>query len=372
MTCGVYQILNTLSGESYVGYAWDIEERWQQHLALRSQVFHRFWPSYPLSEALSSHPIDATTLKQGRNGVFEFFVVEACDRNALTHRFQFWLEQLQPRYNQPFPSSKGGVNQPSQCWVYYHNLDRLQYLPNESLLDQLEQSPALRSVVFDALYVKRNAIYPGDWVYCVVGFGGKQKHGVLWNVLRVEEINRCLPPDEKLTLLLGKGQRFLTPRLLEIEAFKQLKVACGHFRNPCMLVTEPSHQVYLQEMRDSMRQAQRLDQVSAYFEAFYHQAWQVLEQKDLQLGCHLALMYYQQGQDLRALEMLGTILERDPNLPQALYSRALVHLQLAHPRLARQDLEVALTVLQAQPDAGGLLEQVQVLWTDLEGEAGSY
>lgn len=363
MTCGVYQILNTLSGESYVGYARDIEERWQQHVALRSQVFHRFWPSYPLSEALSSQPLDPGTLKQGRNGGFEFFVVEQCDRKDLIQRYQVWLTQLQPHYNLPFPRAGLPVHRSPQAWVYVHNWNRLQNLPNESLLDQLKPLPSLRSVVFDALHVRRNAIYPGDAVYSIVGFGGKQKYGVLWNVLAVEEVNRCLPPDDKLTLLLGQSQRFLTPRLLEPQQWNDLKATCGHFRNACMLVTEPRHRSYLQELQDSMRQAQRLEAITTYFEQFYQQAWQILEQRDRQLGCHLALLYYQQGQDLRALEILGAILQRHPDCPQARYYRALVHLQLAHPRLARQDLEEALALLQSQPDSE-LLAQVQALWTD--------
>jgi group I intron endonuclease len=51
MTAGVYAIVNTVTGDEYIGRSFDIEQRWREHkTALRAgqgnKIFQKAWDTY--------------------------------------------------------------------------------------------------------------------------------------------------------------------------------------------------------------------------------------------------------------------------------------------------------------------------------------
>lgn len=81
MISGIYQILNTINEKFYVGSATDFTLRWAQHKWEFKNSSHdnthlqRAWNKY-------------------REEAFEFIVIEACAKNELLVREQFWIDSL--------------------------------------------------------------------------------------------------------------------------------------------------------------------------------------------------------------------------------------------------------------------------------------
>lgn len=84
MPCGIYRILNTKTGKSYVGSAKDIEERWNGcngHVAMLKGDRHN---SIKLQRSFHKHGLAA----------FEFSILEECSEDQLFFKEAFWMAKL--------------------------------------------------------------------------------------------------------------------------------------------------------------------------------------------------------------------------------------------------------------------------------------
>lgn len=102
MTTGIYKILNKVNGKFYIGSAVDIENRWRRHKHdLNKNNHHNIY------------------LQKGWNKYwnvsFEFTIIEACDKENLLIREQFWLDWAKPEYNlSPTAGNSLGVKHSEQ------------------------------------------------------------------------------------------------------------------------------------------------------------------------------------------------------------------------------------------------------------------
>lgn len=83
---GIYQILNEINGESYIGSSVNIIERWQRHRKdLKGNRHHsRF-----LQRAYNKYGVEN----------FKYLVLEFCEKNILAERENYYLDCLKPIYN---------------------------------------------------------------------------------------------------------------------------------------------------------------------------------------------------------------------------------------------------------------------------------
>lgn len=84
--CGIYQIINDVTKESYVGSSKNILERFAKHKApsIRARC-----SEYPLYKAFEKYGIES----------FSLIILEECSENILLEREQFFIETIQPEYN---------------------------------------------------------------------------------------------------------------------------------------------------------------------------------------------------------------------------------------------------------------------------------
>ncbi len=78
---GVYQILNIVTGKTYVGSSADIKTRWRQH---RNGLKANRHGNARLQNSYNKHGVKA----------FEYFVIERCTPNELIPKEQFWMDAL--------------------------------------------------------------------------------------------------------------------------------------------------------------------------------------------------------------------------------------------------------------------------------------
>lgn len=81
---GVYKIINTITGDFYIGSSSDIEDRWANH---RSYSAWNYLPNSKLYQAMSQY---------GRDN-FTFEIVE--ETSNLKEREQYWINEFHPSYN---------------------------------------------------------------------------------------------------------------------------------------------------------------------------------------------------------------------------------------------------------------------------------
>lgn len=101
MTQGIYKILNTVTGEFYIGSSVNIEQRWQQHKSMmRSTIKHGIYPRW-----CSIRMMDAAV----EHGV-ESFILEILEEYPDINRFVLrtreweWARKLKPTLNSALPS----------------------------------------------------------------------------------------------------------------------------------------------------------------------------------------------------------------------------------------------------------------------------
>jgi group I intron endonuclease len=85
-TCGIYKILNKISGDFYIGSTTKFERRFRQHRHLlrankHSNIYlQRAWNKY-------------------REESFDFIILEYCEEDNLVIREQFYFDTETPKYN---------------------------------------------------------------------------------------------------------------------------------------------------------------------------------------------------------------------------------------------------------------------------------
>lgn len=79
MTCGIYQIKNTVTGKVYIGSSWNIEQRWRSH---RHELRYGKHHSPHLQSAWNKYGPDK----------FSFLILEECSRDDVVNREQFHMD----------------------------------------------------------------------------------------------------------------------------------------------------------------------------------------------------------------------------------------------------------------------------------------
>jgi hypothetical protein len=94
--CGIYKIKNNETNDFYIGSSYHIEKRWQRHIYDLDRKKHN---NIYLQRVFNKYGI----------GVFEFDIIELCEKEKLLIREQFYLDSLKPKYNIA-KTAKGGDN----------------------------------------------------------------------------------------------------------------------------------------------------------------------------------------------------------------------------------------------------------------------
>ncbi len=84
---GIYEIVNRVTGKIYVGSAVDMEHRMYRHFIQLRKRKH------------CNTILQRAYIKQTTSAVFDFRVLEYCEKVDLIKREQCWMDLLQPEYN---------------------------------------------------------------------------------------------------------------------------------------------------------------------------------------------------------------------------------------------------------------------------------
>lgn len=94
MTCGIYEIKNTINNKRYIGQSINIEKRWQNHKReLKTQKHY------------NSH-LQNSWNKYGESA-FVFSIIEKCPKELLDEREQYWIN-INDSYNNGYNLDNGG------------------------------------------------------------------------------------------------------------------------------------------------------------------------------------------------------------------------------------------------------------------------
>lgn len=94
---GIYEILNTVSGDRYIGQASNFTKRWSRHRRMLQTGSH------------DNQHLQSAWNKYGECA-FSFRVVERCEKASITAAEQKWMDFHQPVYNKaPAAGSRSGV-----------------------------------------------------------------------------------------------------------------------------------------------------------------------------------------------------------------------------------------------------------------------
>lgn len=281
MTCGIYQILNTVNGKSYVGLSRNIEKRWRQHTGGLDKPSALERGSYPLRSAFLKYGLKAVVSTVGRAGVFEFKVIEKCTQDKLLEREQYWIEKIQPQYNcnvlTPAIRKKPEKSEP-KFWIQYHNYDNLGYLPAEALLnkhwndEEYEYDNAISCVSTD----KRSILNAqGDTIFLIVGIGNKPKQYYLWSRLAVEEVETINEARKLSYHAFGNGCLIDPPQLLNSPSFNDFRKFCGNFGLGFMSINNYPYLETLKHLSESHKPQGTKLNFFKYIENFYKQVTRV-------------------------------------------------------------------------------------------------
>ena len=93
MSIGIYKIENKINSKVYIGSSNNIKRRWQKHKSLLKHNKHQ-----------NSH-LQASWNKYGEDN-FIFSIIELCSENSLLEREQYFIDKLNPEYNQTMIAGK--------------------------------------------------------------------------------------------------------------------------------------------------------------------------------------------------------------------------------------------------------------------------
>ena len=85
-TSGVYKIVNTITGDFYIGSSKDVKQRWACH---KCQSTWNKCPNNPMYQDMNKYGIDK----------FEFQILEEVESEKLKEAEQQFIEKLNPSYN---------------------------------------------------------------------------------------------------------------------------------------------------------------------------------------------------------------------------------------------------------------------------------
>ena len=86
MSCGVYQITNTITNESYIGSSKNIERRWKNH---KKPSTWKRQPNSRLYQAFQEYSVDK----------FSISIIGLCEESELKQKEDFFIQSRKPAYN---------------------------------------------------------------------------------------------------------------------------------------------------------------------------------------------------------------------------------------------------------------------------------
>lgn len=237
MTCGIYQIKNTVNGKSYIGLSRNIERRWREHTRGLDRADALERGNYRLRADFLKYRLKTVVSTPGKFGVFEFKIIEKCREDKLLEREQFWIKKIKPVYNCiPWTTERERiiVGSEQKFWVQYHNYDRLGYVPADSLLEEYlddEEYEYECEDVVPCVSTNKRAILNarGDTLFLIVGIGQNPKQYYLWSVFVIEEVEIIDEEGEYSYNAFGNGWVLDSPKLLNSASFNEFKSLCGNF-----------------------------------------------------------------------------------------------------------------------------------------------
>ena len=84
--CGIYRIINTVTGDFYIGSSKNIEKRWAKH---KSKSTWKQCPNNPLYQDIKKYGVDK----------FVFEILTEAEADKLKETEQNFIENLKPTYN---------------------------------------------------------------------------------------------------------------------------------------------------------------------------------------------------------------------------------------------------------------------------------
>lgn len=291
MTCGIYQIKNTVNGKSYIGLSRNIERRWRQHTGGLDQASALNTGNYPLRADFLEYGLTRVVSTPGKSGVFEFKIIEECREDKLIEREQFWIKKINPEYNCNTwtEERERKILAPEQkFWVQYHNYDRLGYVPADSLLeeywDDKEYEYECEDVVPGVSTNKRAIINAkGDTVFLIVGIGENPKQYYLWSRFAIEEVEIIDEEGAYSYNAFGNGWLLSSPKLLNSQSFNKFKSLCGNFGFGFMCINNFHYLENLKHFSEKYKPKTSKINFLKYVENFYQQVIRVNPNEEARL-----------------------------------------------------------------------------------------
>ena len=84
--CGIYKIINTITGDFYIGSSKDVKQRWANH---KCKSIWKRCPNNPMYQDMRKYGIDK----------FVFEIIEEVEIDKLKETEQKFIETLKPAYN---------------------------------------------------------------------------------------------------------------------------------------------------------------------------------------------------------------------------------------------------------------------------------
>ncbi|MBD2682188.1 MULTISPECIES: GIY-YIG nuclease family protein [Nostoc] len=327
MVCGIYQILNTVNGKSYIGQSRNIYRRWKQHTRGLDKPNVLEIGSYPLRYAFLKYELKQVVTTPGLTGLFDFKIIEECTEDKLLERERFWINKIDPEYNCNIwtpARKKKQIDSEPKFWVQYHNYNALGYLPAEYIIDEylveeIDYDEALTGIGTNKRSVLNTV---GDTVFLIVGIGEKPKQYYLWSKFICEEIN--IQENENLLSYsaFGSGHLLDSPQLLNSKEFNEFKKYCGNFGFGFMRIKESGEgSIYLdtlKEIGEKHKPVQTKFNFSHYIKNFYTEVTRINPQElsayhKRGFAQHLAISLHPQDAVLLLWQICTTLVIFEPS-----------------------------------------------------------
>ncbi|MBH8574334.1 GIY-YIG nuclease family protein [Nostocaceae cyanobacterium CENA369] len=289
MVCGIYQIINTVNGKSYIGQSRNIYRRWRQHTGGLNRQNPLETGNYPLRAAFLKYQLQTVASTPGMSGVFEFKIIERCTEDKLLERERFWIEKIKPKYNcntwTPLRRRVRNIYE-QKFWVQYHNYDNLGYVPGDSIIDDYGTQEEFGSEdLVSCISTNKRSILnaQGDTVFLIVGIGVNPKQYYLWSKLIIEEVEIADEYGAQSYHGFGNGWLMNSPVLLNSIPFNQFKSYCGNFGFGFMSIRDNSYLSHLKDLSETNRLGVAQINFDNYINDFYNQVIHVNPKEERRL-----------------------------------------------------------------------------------------
>ncbi|MBD2345161.1 GIY-YIG nuclease family protein [Anabaena subtropica] len=276
MVCGIYQIVNTSNGKSYIGQSRSIHRRWREHTRGLNRPNALEIGNYPLRCAFLKYGLTETVSTSDKIGWFDFRIIEQCTEDKLLEREQFWINTINPEYNCNIwtpARKKNKVDSEKKFWIQYHNYNSLGYLPVEHILDEYLLEEYDYDEVLPGISTNKRAVLntKGDTIFLIVGIGEKPKQYYLWSAFICEEKTISEYEDSYFYGAFGSGHLMKSPQLLNSKEFNEFKSFCGNFGFGFMRIKDSPYLNRLKELSENHKPKSLKFNFKNYIKDFYAQ-----------------------------------------------------------------------------------------------------